>query len=727
MIFGVNEQWNSEVRDLFDELIGLDPLDREKRLGQLTSDSATAREVAALLAASERAGDFLGLLAESASSDGFAFERGRMVARRYTIERKIGSGAMSDVYLARDGQLDRPVALKFLRGTVHVELATLVQFVSEARLTARLEHPHIATVYDVSRTEDGRVFIVMAYYPGATLRDLVQRGPLATDDALRIAAQIADALAATHDAGIVHRDVKPGNVLFDAAGNVRLADFGVATLAGAEGLDTGVAVGTAGYMSPEQARGEAVDGRADLWALGVVLYEMLTGRRPFARSDHDALPHDDEPLGLPADLVPESRVRAVVATLLRRDVAERPSSAAEVSRVLRELTGGCRGAHAAHPGTSSLGMVPVAATRLIGRERERRIAATLLSENRVLTLTGPGGTGKTRLALQLAADVRHRYADGVWYVPLADTSDALLVPSVVARALGVCDADGVSSSDRVIAELRGRRALLVLDNFEHLLGAARFVATLVARCSNVTVLATSRAPLAVRGEQELPVPPLAMPAPNEPDASASEAVQLFVQRARAVRPGFSLDADALYAVAEICRRLDGLPLAIELAAAWARLLSARAILARLPHRFSLLHAQVADRPARHRSLRAVIDWSYALLSNEERALFDRLAVFTGGVSVEAAAAVAPWTEAERRSTPGVLGVLASLCRQNLLRREDGPDGEPRFFMLDTVREFALERLRGSAHEADARHRHQAYCLTLAARAVPAHVVAGAAR
>jgi predicted ATPase/Tfp pilus assembly protein PilF len=228
----------------------------------------------------------------------------------------------------------------------------------------------------------------------------------------------------------------------------------------------------------------------------------------------------------------------------------------------------------------------------------------------------------------------------------------------------------------------------------------------LAACPGVTMLVTSRAALGVQGEQAFPVPPLATPRTTA-DAAGSEAVQLFLARARAVRPSFAPDDDALGAVAEICRRLDGLPLALELAAARATLLSPRAILSRLERRFELLHTGGADRPARHGTMRAVIDWSYVLLTAEERALFCRLSVFAGGASLEAAEAVAP--------APDALDRLDSLGGKSLLQAEEQPDGEPRFVMLETVREFGLERLAAGADEAAARRAHRAYFIALAER------------
>lgn len=697
---------HGEARRLFDELLELDAAGRAARLRDLSPDPAVAHEVTSLMAAAARAGDFLRLLPSGAvRAPGTG-----MVAGRYRIERHLGSGAMGDVHLAWDQQLERSVALKFLRAaTAATDPSAVARFRAEARAAARLEHPHVATVYDTGETDDRQLFIAMAYYPGETLRERIARAPLTLADALRIAAQVASALAAAHAAGIVHRDVKPANVLFDAEGAARLADFGIAKLlAGPEVLTRDAAVGTPAYMSPEQARGDAVDPSADLWALGVMLHEMLTGNRPRAGASAAARTESLAPI--------DDGVRALVDTLLTDDRARRPAGATAVRDALDAL--GAANAAAVRPRLpeAGRGALPTAVTRLIGREREIAAARTLLAESRLLTLIGPGGTGKTRLSLELASSVRDAFPDGVWFVPLAEIADPALVPWSVAQVLGVRDGGSVPPADRAIAALSGRRALLVLDNMEHVLASAPFVAKLLAACPTVSVLATSRAPLAIQGEQTYPVPPLATPVPGALDIAASNAVQLFVSRARAVRPSLVLDDESLAAVAEICRRLDGLPLALELAAARATLLSPRAILARLEQRFDLLRADSVDRPARHGTMRAVLDWSYNLLSEPERALFGRLAVFAGGASLDGVEAVARDLVRDSDVSMPVLELVSSLASKSLVQAEEQPDGEPRIVMLETVREYGIERLADSSDDVAARRAHRAYCVALAERA-----------
>ncbi len=369
--------------------------------------------------------------------------------------------------------------------------------------------------------------------------------------------------------------------------------------------------------------------------------------------------------------------------------------------------------------------LPATVTPLIGRSEE---VASLLSQlrrsdARLFTLTGPPGIGKTRLAVAVTAELVDDRPDGIVFAGLAPITDPELVATTILQALGVVDVGGTPPSERLLTVLRGKRYLLVLDNFEQLIDAAPIVGDLLESCPGLAVLVTSRVALRLRGEHEFPVPPLALPelvqrAGHLVDVEtlgSFPAVALFIDRARAVRPGFALTHENAAAVVEICHRLDGLPLAIELAAARCKVLTPQAMLRRLDHRLRLLTDGARDAPERQRTLRAAIAWSHDLLSAEEQVLFRRLGVFVGGCTLTAAERVC---DACGDLGLDVLDVVSALIDQSLVQQSEGFDAEPRFVMLETLREYALEQLDRAGERRQMQQRHAADMLALAMEAEP---------
>jgi predicted ATPase/class 3 adenylate cyclase len=363
--------------------------------------------------------------------------------------------------------------------------------------------------------------------------------------------------------------------------------------------------------------------------------------------------------------------------------------------------------------------LPISLTSFLGREREIAEVTALLEQHRLVTLTGPGGTGKTRLSLEVAAGMTDAFPGGVFWVPLAPLTEVELVAPTIAHALGLADGGGRMPEERILDQIGEKQLLLVLDNFEQLVPAAPLVSQLLTRAPKLRVLVTSRETLHLYGEHEYPVPPLGVPPLSGPSGHASvdarslsqyEAVRLFIERAMAVRPDFAVTNENAPAVAELCARLDGLPLAIELAAARVRILTPEAILRRLGDRLDLLTGGGPDRPERQQTLRGAIAWSYDLLDAMDRRLFAALSVFVGGTTLEAAEEVCgPMLSGD------VLDGLESLVEKSLLRQRTAGD-EPRFSFLLTIREFATERARELEIFDQARLRHAEYFARLASEA-----------
>jgi len=651
----------------------------------------------------------------------------RLLSDRYHIERRLGQGGMSEVYVARDLRHHRRVALKFLRARSPTP-TDLERFRREIDAVARLNHPHVVPLFDSGLAGD-QPFYVMPYVEGGSLRAKLDRdGPLPLDEALRITREVASALWHAHRAGLVHRDIKPENILL-ADGIALVADFGIARVPAPEaGVDleraetvealtrAGTAIGTPAYMAPEQALGGPVDARTDLYALACVLFEMLAGRPPFQATvavDLLRMHVRDEPPRI-RDLRPgvPGRVQVALACALAKEPRRRQEDMAEFVEALGRVTTGATPeavetdparAHAPHP-------LPVVRTRFIGRAREQSRCAGLLAGERLVTITGMGGCGKTRLALRVAETTRERFADGVRFVDLAPILDEARVALTAAVALSVPIPAGGDALEALVRGLGERSMLVVFDNCEHVLGAvATTVEALLSGCPGLRVLCTSREALGLAGERALALRP--MPVPSDDDVGRtrrSEAARLFEDRARAVRPGFRIDAANAGVVADICRRLDGIPLALELAAARMVVLTPAEIRAHLDDRFRLLVGGPRTAEARHQTLAAAIGWSHALLSPDEQRVFRGLSVFVGGFTLAGATAVV----GEAGDTFGTLDRLERLVEKSLLEARPVADGRTRYRMLESVREFARARLQAEGEQACARDRHLDHMLAV---------------
>jgi predicted ATPase len=647
----------------------------------------------------------------------------------YEIIELLGAGGMGEVYRARDARLDRSVAIKILPAAFSADSDRVQRFEREARSASALNHPNIVTIYDLGQ-HGSTHYMAMELVEGKTLRELLAGGSLPIRKAIEIAAQVAEGLAKAHEAGIAHRDLKPENLMFSHDGFVKILDFGLAKLAPAGGelsdmctqTRPGLLLGTLGYMSPEQASGRPLDYRSDQFSFGLVLYEMVTGRHAFRRGTAAEtlvaiLREQAEPIAAQNPDVPAPLCWAI-ERCLAKEPDKRYVSTRDLARELAAIRDRLseKPVRQAEPRPTN---IPVQRTGFVGREKEVAAAKELLlrEDVRLVTVTGPGGIGKTRLAVEVAGGLCERFPGGIHFVPLSPISDPGLLASVIVQTLGIREGGGQSPLEILKKNLEDSlRApmLFLLDNFEHLVQAAPTVAELLAMGPNLKILVTSRSPLHVYGEHEFPVPPLAMPdSPAMPPVevlSQYPAVALFVQRAVAVKPDFELNRENAPDIIEICTRLDGLPLAIELAAARVKVLSPSSMRTRLASRLQLLTGGARDLPQRQQTLRAAIDWGYDLLSAAEQKLFRRLSVFVGGCTLEGVEAVCD-TKGDLDLDP--LDGMASMVDKSLMQQVEQANGESRFVMLETIREYAREKLEASGEKALTKRAHAAYCLVLA--------------
>jgi predicted ATPase len=650
----------------------------------------------------------------------------------YDLVERIGAGGMGAVYRAKDSRLDREVAIKILSLDRDSRPEAIERFEREARAAGALNHPNIVTIYELGRFEDTH-YIAMELVEGETVRRLLTSGPIPFPKAVAMAAQIADAIAKAHEVGIAHRDLKPENIMVTAEGTVKVLDFGLAKLfapgncgPGTEDAATvatreGIVMGTCGYMSPEQTTGSDVDFHSDQFSFGAVLYEMVTGVPAFRRqtdAETTAAILRDEPKQFAAGMIDAPPpFQWIVDRCLAKDPKQRYSSTRDLYRDLVAVRDRLVQPQS-RQNTGRPNNLPAQRTAFVGREGDAEALRHLLGSDdvRLVTLTGPGGIGKTRLALKVASSMTAHFSGGVCFVALSTVADPALLHSTIAQALGLREITNQTAQQSLQEFVSGldQPMLVLLDNFEHLVSAAPAMAQLLTSGPRLTLMVTSQAPLHVYGEHEFPVPPLPLPDLNSMPAidvlSRLPSISLFLERAKAVKHDFVLSPENAAAVAGICARLDGLPLAIELAAARIKLLPPSAMLAKLESRLNLLTGGAQDLPTRQRTLRSTVDWSYGLLNATEQTLFRRLAVFVGGCSLEAIEAVC--------DTRGDLGLdlldgMSSMVDRSLVQQVESAEAEVRFVMLSTLREYALERLVDSGTESATRRAHAAYYLVLA--------------
>jgi len=753
-----------KAKDIFDEALLRNSADRAQFLDTACAGNAQLKaDVESLLSSYDRSTSFLETPAIVPTADGVSWRlaNGARLSH-FRIVEPIAAGGMGEVYLAEDEKLRRRVALKVLPEDVLGDESRLVRFQREASAVSALNHPNILTIFEFENT-NGIHFFASEFVKGITLREKLDQGQLSITDALNIGVQIASALAAAHDAGVVHRDIKPENLMIRDDGLVKVLDFGLAkqrqqivldgattTLSSGFSLP-GMIMGTVSYMSPEQARGVRVDHRSDIFSLGIVLYEMLTGTPPFhgeTASDVIAEVIRSSP-ALPSKFnsqIPKE-LDGILLETLEKDTKTRLQSASELgsrlATILRQIESESsvrsderkishsRREHITQLSESFHVTSGAELGQLIGRETELgQLTDMLVTQGRrLVTLTGIGGTGKTRLAHELCSRLVNSFADGYAFVRLSELREASLLSNVVARQLGIQEIVGRSVAETLEDYLCAKKMLLVLDNFEQITGGAQFVGSLLESCGELSIVVTSRERLRLTTETEFMVPPL--PVPDDEvqaelaDLTAFDSVRLFVERAQQIDPDFTVTPENVSDIARICSMLDGLPLAIELAAARTRVFSTSIILEKLEARLAFLTGGAIDLPERQQTMRAAVDWSYDLLNEEEKRLFRRLSVFGCQFTAAAAEAVVLYDPTqptgERKAavdTVEFLDTFASLADKSLIIRRRQAKGKDSYGLLEIVREYAESMLVESDDAETIKKRHALYYLELTEKAEP---------
>lgn len=636
------------------------------------------------------------------------------IAGRYQIVQKIGAGGMGNVYQGHDQRLNVPVAIKMLRS----ELATpetINRFIREGEALRQLNHPNIVTLLDAVE-ERGEHYLIMELVEGGTLDDLLRKSfRLTIPRILNLALDLTDALTRAHRLNIIHRDIKPANVLLNKDGTPRLTDFGIAHFNNSDATQAGTVMGTTAYIAPEVLQGERADVRSDIWSLGIMLYEMVAGDHPFKATNPGTLirailtqplpqletQRPDVPVALldliqrmtvkePAERIPRMRLVGIeLETLLAGDSHSTVEIHTPQPPYGESPQQGRFATPSPLPSQMARHKLPVQITPFVGRENELaeldRIIRT--PSVRVLTILAPGGMGKTRLSLELANKLLHQTRSdtflehGCYFVDLAPLTSAKNIIQAVAEAVDYSfQDDGRQSQQQILDYLREKNLLLIMDNFEHVMDGRALVQEILQEAPLVKMVITSREKLNISAETVFILEGMDFPTWETPeDALQYGAVKLFMQSAQRVRSGFILESGDLNYVSRICRMVYGAPLGILLAAAWLESLSLSEIVQELNRSFDFLETEMHDLPERQRSLRAVFEYSWRLLTESEQTLFARFSLFRGGFTREAGQTI----------TGATLRTLTTLINKSLLRR-DNTSG--RFAIHELLRQYAEEKL-----------------------------------
>lgn len=651
-----------------------------------------------------------------------ADESPKLLKDRFRFIEPIGEGRMGMVYRGIDLSSGQPVAIKHLRPElIQTNPEHLSRFAREVEALGQLNHPNIIRLIDSAHDGDD-YYLVIEYLEGGDLSELLRaEGRLTVTRTLRLGIELADALTRAHHVQIIHREIAPYTIMLTGDGTPKLTDFGLAQLQKRPISRTGSKMGKADYLSPEALNGLDLDPRADIWSLGVVLFEMLIGRAPFTHQDslattmlnivNQATP-DLEAL---RDDIPPALADLIYRMLYKDREARIPSArlvGAEMEVILQAIETG-KHTPVPRPSTtrelrrfntptplqpSANHNLPAHITPFVGREHEIEEIMRLIQDPqvRLVTLMGPGGIGKTRLGLACAERLVPEFPDGVFWVNLAPLVSPDSLVQTLGHTLNMNFSQDLDPKAQLLDYLREKTLLLVMDNWEHLLSGIGLLTDILLNARFVQVIATSRVKLNLQGETLFNTDGLAYPAyPRASDAMDYSAVALFIQAARRAQPDYEITSDELPEIVTICQMVDGMPLGIELAASWVEVLTVREIVHEMRSNLDFLETDSAGVITRQRSMRAVFEYSWMLLSEEERAAFVKIAVFRGRFTRQAGQTV----------TGATMRQLMALASKSLLWR----DADTGVYQIHEVsRQFAEEKLLLSGEAEIVRDAHCSY-------------------
>lgn len=638
-----------------------------------------------------------------------------MIGGRYHIKEPLGHGGMGIIYKGIDTSTNDVVAIKKLKSST-LQPDLVERFRREGEALRSLDHPNIVKFFDMFQ-EHNVYYLIMEYVPGGDLEHYMKQNSLSIKSIISIVIEIAEALALSHHHHIIHRDIKPANILITDQKHVRVTDFGIALVQDQERLtETGGIIGTIDYMSPEAIQNEKLDARSDIWSLGVILFEMLSGMRPFTGSNMIATLQAIAMKPIPdlEALCPEasSQLIDLIYRMLDKNPDARIPTMQQVGLELESIT--LDREHTPVPSkflfvnqeTSSTiifhqtnNNLPAQPTPFIGREAEINHITSLLntSEVRLITILAQGGMGKSRLAIEVGLKQVDAFADGVLLVELVKLAHPEAIIDKLAEVLGFQFQPGNTPREtQLIDFLSNKQVLLIMDNWEHILEGAPIVNRILSRALGVKILATSRQLLNQPGETVVYLSGMDYPhkeLSNETDYS--DAVDLFVSVARRILPSYQLNSDDVEHIVQICKLVEGMPLGIVLAASWVNMLTPAEIVSEIQHSISFLEADTGGIPERQRSIQVIADYAWKTLSEQERHVFIQLAVFRSGFTREAAEIVAGAN----------LRILRGLMNKSMLQRnvENG-----RFRIHELLRQYGLIKLKEASIADDEiyqRHSH----------------------